>query len=122
MTRRSTCAAIATGVLACLLRATALAADYLPPAGTEWAVQAPEKAGFDAAKLQAAIDFAIAQESPAPRDLGLAMALNFAREPYDAQIGPTQPRGTGAVAPSARSSSSASRPAPWPRWRAASRG
>jgi len=77
----------------------AQAKDYLPPAGAAWAKQTPEKAGFDPAKLQAAIDFAIAQETPAPRDLGLAMALNFAREPYDTQIGPLAPRGapTGLV-------------------------
>ena len=75
------------------------AADYLPPAGTAWAARVPEKAGFDPAKLRAAIDFAVAQESPAPRDLALATTLNFAREPYDALIGPTQPRGapTGLV-------------------------
>jgi CubicO group peptidase (beta-lactamase class C family) len=77
----------------CLVTWSAQAAEYLPPTGSGWAVQSPKQAGFDPAKLQAAVDFAIAQESPAPRDLGLAMALNFAREPYDAQIGPTEPRG-----------------------------
>jgi CubicO group peptidase (beta-lactamase class C family) len=78
---------------------TAHASDYLPSAGATWAMRLPEKAGFDPAKLRAAIDFAIAQESPAPRDLALATTLNFAREPYDALIGPTLPRGapTGLV-------------------------
>jgi CubicO group peptidase (beta-lactamase class C family) len=99
MRNHSGCAAIATAIIASLFAAAALAADYLPPASAEWATQSPGKAGFDATRLQAAVDFAIAQESPAPRDLGLAMALNFAREPYDAQIGPTEPRGapTGLV-------------------------
>jgi CubicO group peptidase (beta-lactamase class C family) len=77
----------------CLTALCAQAADYLPPANGAWATRTPAKAGFDAAKLKEAIDFAIAQESPAPRDLGLAMALNFAREPYDGQIGPLSPRG-----------------------------
>ena len=79
--------------------ASAGAADYLPPKGTEWARRTPEQAGFDAAKLQAAINFAIANENPEPRDLALAIALTRAREPYDAIIGPTQPRGdpTGLV-------------------------
>jgi CubicO group peptidase (beta-lactamase class C family) len=81
------------------LVAPAGAADYLPPRGTDWARRTPEQAGFDAAKLQAAIDFAIANENPEPRDLALAIALTRAREPYDAIIGPTQPRGdpTGLV-------------------------
>jgi CubicO group peptidase (beta-lactamase class C family) len=99
MKKHSSSAAICTVIIASLFAYQALAADYVPAAGAEWATQSPEKAGFDAVKLQATVDFAIAQESPAPRDLGLAMALNFAREPYDAQIGPTKPRGapTGLV-------------------------
>lgn len=79
--------------------APAGAADYLPPKGTDWARRTPEQAGFDAARLQAAIDFAITNENAEPRDLALAIALTRAREPYDAIIGPTQPRGdpTGLV-------------------------
>ena len=69
------------------------AAEYVPPPGGAWARHAPGPAGFDAKRLQAAIDFAIAQESPEPRDLALTIALTRAREPYDAIIGPTQPRG-----------------------------
>ena len=86
-------------LLASTLIAPAGAADYLPPKGTDWARRTPAQAGFDAAKLQAAIDFAIANENPEPRDLALAIALTRAREPYDAIIGPTQPRGdpTGLV-------------------------
>jgi CubicO group peptidase (beta-lactamase class C family) len=82
-----------------VIAATASAADYVPPKGADWARRTPEQAGFDAAKLQAAIDFAIANENPEPRDLALAIALTRAREPYDAIIGPTQPRGdpTGLV-------------------------
>jgi CubicO group peptidase (beta-lactamase class C family) len=75
------------------LTAPVSGAEYVPPPGGAWARHAPGPAGFDAERLQAAIDFAIAQESPEPRDLALAIALTRAREPYDAIIGPTQPRG-----------------------------
>jgi CubicO group peptidase (beta-lactamase class C family) len=69
------------------------ASDYVPPPTGAWARHAPGPAGFDADRLQGAIDFIIAQESPEPRDLALTIALTRAREPYDAIIGPTQPRG-----------------------------
>jgi CubicO group peptidase (beta-lactamase class C family) len=65
----------------------------VPPAAAPWARLAPARAGFDAAKLTAAIEFAVGQENPEPRDLALALALHWAREPYDAIIGPTQTRG-----------------------------
>ena len=45
----------------CLVTCSAQAAEYLPPVGSGWAVQSPKQAGFDPAKLQAAVDFAIAQ-------------------------------------------------------------
>lgn len=75
------------------LTASARAADYVPPRGADWATRSAGQAGFDPARLQAAIDFAIANESRAPRDLALTIALTWANEPYDAIIGPTQPRG-----------------------------
>ena len=82
-----------------LLASSASAADYVPPRGAEWARHSPEQAGFDPARLKSAIDFAIANETHKPRDLALAIALTRAREPYDAIIGPTQPRGapTGVI-------------------------
>ncbi len=75
------------------LAVSALGADYIPPGSAEWAVHTPQQAGFDPARLQAAIDFAIASENTEPRDLALTIALTRAKEPYDAIIGPTQPRG-----------------------------
>ena len=82
------------GTLALLaITASVGAAEYVPPPGAGWARHTPEQAGFDAAKLQAAIDFAVANENPRPRDLALSIALERAAEPYDAIIGPTQPRG-----------------------------
>lgn len=81
------------------LATTAHAADYVPPRGDGWATHTPQQAGFDPARLQTAIDFAIANENTQPRDLALMIALAWAREPYDAIIGPTQPRGepTGVI-------------------------
>lgn len=82
------------GLLPLLAQATSAGdAEYVPPRGADWAKRSAEQAGFDPARLQAAIDFAVANESPEPRDLALTIALTWAREPYDAIIGPTKPRG-----------------------------
>ncbi len=95
---------ISVSLLASLLpllapAASAGDADYVPPRGTDWARRSAELAGFDPTRLQAAIDFAVANESREPRDLALTIALTWAKEPYDAIIGPTQPRGapTGVI-------------------------
>ncbi len=95
---------ISISVLASLLPVLAPAAsagdaDYVPPRGADWAKRSAEEAGFDPVRLQTAIDFALANESREPRDLALAIALTWAREPYDAIIGPTKPRGepTGVI-------------------------
>jgi len=76
----------------------AVAADYVPPPG-EWATLAPAEAGFDAEALAAAVEYAVANESSQPRDLGLTIPLSFSREPFDNLVGPTAPRGdpTGLV-------------------------
>jgi CubicO group peptidase (beta-lactamase class C family) len=84
---------------ACLAISTACGADYLPPPGDHWAVHAPKDEGFDPAKLQAAIDFAVAHESkvsPAldgvidQRDLRITIPIQFAG-PYSDPIGPLAP-------------------------------
>jgi len=72
----------------------AQAADYFPPKGA-WQTHAPEAEGFDPARLQAAIDFAVASETRFPpgataeasRDLRLVIPLQFAG-PYSDPIGP----------------------------------
>ncbi|MGH8310114.1 MAG: serine hydrolase, partial [Steroidobacteraceae bacterium] len=95
---------ISVSLLASLLpllapAASAGDADYVPPRGADWARRSAEQAGFDPTRLQTAIDFAVANESREPRDLALTIALTWSREPYDAIIGPTQPRGapTGVI-------------------------
>lgn len=63
------------------------------PERFEWQTKTPEQAGMDAARLDAAIKFAIASENPATKDLAVDLATTFGREPFDTPIGPVQPRG-----------------------------
>ena len=74
-------------------KAAASPAPYFPGAHDDWERRAPEAVGLEPAKLQAAIDLAIASESKAPRDLALNHPLSQAREPYDDPIGPFTLRG-----------------------------
>lgn len=77
----------------------AAAADYFPPRG-EWAHRAPAELGFDATQLKGAVDFAIANEVAASRDMAAELQRTFgAREPNFKILGPTQPRGdmTGVI-------------------------
>jgi CubicO group peptidase (beta-lactamase class C family) len=85
---------------ACVLATAASAADYLPPPGNAWATHRPADEGFDPAKLKAAIDFAVANEtklSPAldgvidQRDQRLTIPLQFGKEPFSDPIGPLTP-------------------------------
>jgi CubicO group peptidase (beta-lactamase class C family) len=75
------------------------AAPYFPPRHPEWERRTPEQVGMDAARLREAVDFAVAAETKAPRDLALNHRLSFAREPENAPIGPFKERGdaTGLV-------------------------
>ena len=91
-------------VLACALAVLALAplpaqgqAPYYP--GAAWERRTPRQAGIDAARLQGAIDFAIASESKNPRDLKLNHYQTFGREPMGNPIGPIKDRGdqTGVI-------------------------
>jgi CubicO group peptidase (beta-lactamase class C family) len=71
---------------------------YFPTAET-WERRAPEAAKMDAAKLKEAIDFAVQNESKAPRNLELAHFQTFGREPFGEPVGPFKERGdaTGIV-------------------------
>ena len=59
----------------------------------DWQKRTPEQAGMDAAKLDAAIKFAMANENPGNKDLAIDLATTFGREPFDTPIGPVKPRG-----------------------------
>ena len=73
-------------------------APYYPPRGSWQSVQ-PDGVGMSAARLDAAVRYAIDNESRRPRDQALSSALGFAREPYNEILGPTSERGdpTGIV-------------------------
>lgn len=67
-------------------------AAYVPPAGT-WEQRAPAQLGLDAAKLDSAVAFAVANEAKTPRDQFESNAIGFAREPYGEPLGPFATRG-----------------------------
>ncbi|MGH9314947.1 MAG: serine hydrolase domain-containing protein [Vicinamibacterales bacterium] len=67
------------------------AAEYFPDRA-DWQSREPDQAGFDPARLKEAVDFAIANENPATKDLAVDIATTFSREPHNAIIGPTRPR------------------------------
>ena len=88
--------AIALAALAAL--SAAKASDYVPPKGS-WRTHTPQEEGFDPARLQAAIDFAVANEPKFPpdlakvadvRDMRVAIPLQWSG-PYSDPIGPLQP-------------------------------
>ena len=84
-------------LIAALLTATAAQAQrgavYYPGPGDAWERRAPAQAGMDAALLDSAVAFAVANESRAPRDLELAHYQTFGREPFGEAVGPFNERG-----------------------------
>ena len=92
MTRRIVCFGVLVVVLAANVAAQTPDATYFPDR-SDWQKRLPRQAGLDAAALEGAIKFAIANESPAPRDQVLAHAQSFGQaEAFDALIGPTRER------------------------------
>ena len=87
MTFRRLCA---SAVLAAL-PLFANAADYFPERGN-WETRTPAQVGMNGARLEAAIEFAIANEATDPRDLGLRHEMTFGREPHGAGVGPFRTR------------------------------
>src|SRR5690349_20208623 len=65
--------------------AAAAPATYYPPAH-EWKKDTPASVGMDAAKLDQAIAYAVANESSTTKDLEQAHFVDFGREPYDALV------------------------------------
>ncbi|HSL22052.1 MAG TPA: serine hydrolase [Vicinamibacterales bacterium] len=81
-------------ILAALLvvDATASAQTYFPDRFS-WETRRPEASGFNAAALEDAIKFAIANENPNTKELAVDIATTFSREPHNAIIGPVKARG-----------------------------
>ncbi len=64
------------------------------PERFDWQRKVPADVGMDAARLDEAVQFAVANENPATKDLAIDLATTFgAREPFDTPIGPTKERG-----------------------------
>jgi CubicO group peptidase (beta-lactamase class C family) len=79
-------------VAASLSAAPAYAQKYFPER-RDWQKRTPEEMGMSSALLKEAVDFAVANESKAPKDLALDHELSaFGREPYAELIGPTTVR------------------------------
>jgi hypothetical protein len=80
-------------------RTPAAARPYYPGPAEQWERRTPQQAGMDAAQLQEAIDFAVANESKLPRNLEPAHYQTFGREPFGQGVGPFKERGapTGVV-------------------------
>lgn len=66
--------------------------NYYPTADV-WERRTSEQAKMDAARLKEAIDFAIQNESKAPRNLELAHYQTFGREPFGEAVGHFKERG-----------------------------
>ena len=63
------------------------------PERLDWQHKTPAEVGMNGAAIDEAVKAAIANESAAPRDLMLAHAISYGREPYDSPIGPIKSRG-----------------------------
>lgn len=59
----------------------------------QWETKQPADVGLDPALLKVAVDFAIANDASAPRDLKLNHYRSFGREPFGDAIGPIIDRG-----------------------------
>jgi CubicO group peptidase (beta-lactamase class C family) len=68
------------------------AKSYFPPGGV-WEKKSPYLSGFDTARLNDAIRFAIINESKNPRSMELNHARTFGKEPFGEAIGPFADRG-----------------------------
>lgn len=66
---------------------------YFPGPGNSWERRSPEDVGMNPEAVQEAIEFAIASESDAPRDLLQNHIGGFGREPMGEAIGPFKERG-----------------------------
>lgn len=69
------------------------AAYYFPERGATWESQSPSTFQINPTQLQAAVDFALANEYTGSRDLRRAILKGFAHEPFHKLLGPVKKRG-----------------------------
>jgi CubicO group peptidase (beta-lactamase class C family) len=70
----------------------AVLSNYFPSA-QNWEKRSARSSGFDTAKLNQAIRFAIENESKTPRNMQLSQTMTFGNEPFSNGIGPFTDRG-----------------------------
>src|SRR5947208_10696474 len=80
-----------SGAAAQAAKSDAQSPAYFPDA--TWQRRTPAESGINPQLLKEAIDFAIAGETKAPRDLALNHYQTFGREPFGYAIGPIKERG-----------------------------
>lgn len=74
------------------LRTAAPAAAYFPDR-FDWQRKKPEDVGMRAALVNEAVQLAIANDTPGPRNMALFLHNSFGREPFNTVIGPIKDRG-----------------------------
>ncbi|MCE2613699.1 beta-lactamase family protein [Flavobacteriaceae bacterium D16] len=83
-------------ITALLMMCTALKAQevqYFPDRNATWEEKLPGELYFNQAKLNEAVNFALANEYSGSRDLRQAILKGFEREPFHEILGPTKKRG-----------------------------
>ncbi|RRQ50817.1 class C beta-lactamase-related serine hydrolase [Maribacter algicola] len=66
---------------------------YFPKPNASWEQKKPQEYKINTDKLQAAVDFAQANEYSGSRDLRIAILKGFEKEPFHKILGPTKKRG-----------------------------
>jgi CubicO group peptidase (beta-lactamase class C family) len=73
-------------------RTTASQSAYFP-SRFDWQHRKPDEVGMSAARIEEAVQIAIAAETPGPRDMAAFLQKGFSREPNYTIIGPVKDRG-----------------------------
>ncbi|HSK17499.1 MAG TPA: serine hydrolase [Longimicrobiales bacterium] len=89
--RRAGIRLLAAALLTLTGSLTPLRAQYVPPADS-WERRAPEQVGLDSAAVNAAVAFALENESSGARDLLANHQRTFGREPHGEAVGPFRDR------------------------------
>ena len=76
-----------------LISTSLLSQTYFPGPTEKWEHRTPAELGLNADSINAAIEFAIANESQSPRNLEVNHYLGFGREPFGDGVGPFKTRG-----------------------------
>jgi CubicO group peptidase (beta-lactamase class C family) len=86
---------VAAFALATFAPSTALFAQQAAyfPERFEWQHRKPDEVGMNAARVAAAVQIAIAAETPGPKEMALFLQKSFGKEPHYSIVGPIKDRG-----------------------------